>query len=78
MLLSPVQLALGIVTNAISRRHEHQADAFAKEYGYGPAEASGLKKISSQALSNLTPHPVVVFIEHSHPPLADRVEFLEG
>ena len=77
MLLSPVSLLLGIVSNIISRRHERQADAFAKDYGYGPAEASGLKKISAQALSNLTPHPVVVFMEHSHPTLAERVEFLE-
>ena len=77
MLLSPVSLLLGIVTNIISRRHERQADAFAKDFGYGPAEASGLKKISAQALSNLTPHPVVVFMEHSHPTLAERVEYLE-
>ena len=77
MLLAPVSLLLGIVTNIISRKHERQADAFAKDHGYGPAEASGLKKISAQALSNLTPHPVVVFMEHSHPTLAERVEFLE-
>lgn len=78
MLLAPLDLLLGIVSNVISRRHEHQADAFAKKYGCGPAEASGLKKISSQALSNLTPHPVVVFVEYSHPTLAERVVFLES
>lgn len=78
MLLAPLDLVLGIVSNVISRRHEHQADAFAKKYGYGPAEASGLKKISAQALSNLTPHPTVVFVQHSHPTLADRVTFLES
>lgn len=77
LLLSPVELILGILSNIISRRHERQADIFAKENGCGPAEASGLKKISSQALSNLTPHPLVVFVKHSHPTLADRVEFLE-
>ena len=78
MLLAPLDVILGIVSNVVSRRHEHQADAFAKRYGYGPAEASGLKKIASQALSNLTPHPAVVFVEHSHPTLADRVTFLES
>ena len=78
ILLTPLNLVLGIVTNVISRRHEHQADAFAKKYKFGPAEASGIKKISAQALSNLTPHPVVVFVEHSHPTLADRVTFLES
>ena len=77
MLLSPVGMLLGIVSNAVSRKHERQADAFAKRYGCGPAESSGLKKISAQALSNLTPHPVVVFMNHSHPTLAERVTFLE-
>ena len=78
MLLAPLDVLLGIVSNVISRRHERQADTFAKRYGYGPAEAFGLKKISAQALSNLTPHPTVVFVEHSHPTLADRVEYLEN
>ena len=78
MLLSPIGLILGIVSNAVSRKHEHQADAFAKSYGCGPAESSGLKKISAQSLSNLTPHPVVVFMEYSHPTLAERVTFLEN
>ena len=78
LLLSPLDLVLNVVSNIISRKHERQADAFAKKYGYGKPEASGLKKISSQALSNLTPHPVVVFVEHSHPTLAERVEFLEN
>ena len=34
--------------------HEWQVDPFAKDYGYGLTEASGLKKISAQTLSNLT------------------------
>ena len=78
MLLAPIDVILGVVSNINSRRHEHQADAFAKRYGYGPAEASGLKKIASQALSNLTPHPTVVFVQYSHPTLADRVTYLES
>ena len=78
MLLAPIDLVLGIVSNVISRRHERQADAFAKKYGFGPSEASGLKKISAQALSNLTPHPTVVFVAHSHPTLADRVTYLDS
>lgn len=78
LILAPLDLLLSIVSNVISRRHEHQADAFAKKYGCGPAEASGLKKISAQALSNLTPHPTVVFVAHSHPTLADRVTYLES
>lgn len=76
MLLTPLDLVLSLVDNAVSRKHEWEADTFAKEHGCGPAEASGLKKMSAQALSNLTPHPVVVKFEYSHPTLAQRVEFL--
>lgn len=76
MLYAPINILLDIVMNVISRRHERQADAFAKEHGYGPAVASALKKMSAASLSNLTPHPVVVFTEYSHPTLYERVRDL--
>jgi len=76
MLMTPINLLLDLAENAISRKHEWEADTFAKDHGCGPAEASGLKKMSAQALSNLTPHPIVVKFEYSHPTLAQRVEFL--
>ena len=78
MLLAPLGLIQGLLDNSVSRKHEREADAFAKEHGVGPAQASALKKIAAQALSNLTPHPVVVKMEHSHPTLAERVETLQG
>lgn len=76
MLYAPINILLDIVMNVISRRHERQADAFAKEHGYGSAVASALKKMSAASLSNLTPHPVVVFTEYSHPTLYERVRDL--
>lgn len=76
MLYAPINILLDIVMNVISRRHERQADAFAKDYGYGPAVASALKKMAAESLSNLTPHPVVVFTEYSHPTLYERVKTL--
>ena len=66
LIYTPLSLLLDLVTNVISRRHERQADAFARAHGYGPAEASALKKMSAKSLANLTPHPVVVFTEYSH------------
>lgn len=74
---SPLNIVLGIIGNIASRRNERQADAFAKKYGMGKAQSSALKKISAQSLSNLTPHPFVVFTEYSHPTLAQRVTMLE-
>ena len=76
LIYTPVSLVLDIVTNILSRKHERQADAFAKAQGQGPAEATALKKMSAKSLANLTPHPLVIFTEYSHPTLAERVEFL--
>ena len=76
MLLAPLGLVQGLVDNAVSRKHEREADEYSREHGCGPDEASALKKMAAQALSNLTPHPVVVKFEYSHPPLAERVRLL--
>ena len=77
LIYTPLNILLDIVTNIISRRHERQADAFAiaiaHGLGPGPAEASALKKMSAKSLANLTPHPLVVFTEYSHPTLNERV-----
>ncbi len=76
LIYTPLSLLLDILTNVISRRHERQADAFAAAHGAGSAEASALKKMSAKSLANLTPHPVVVFVEYSHPTLYERVQSL--
>ncbi|MBT4842201.1 MAG: M48 family metalloprotease, partial [Anaerolineae bacterium] len=45
----------------------------------GEAEAliSGLKKLSVHNLSNLTPHPLDVFLNYSHPPILQRLRAIE-
>jgi len=77
MLYSPVEVVLSMVSNINSRSHEWQADEFAKVHGKGVAVSSGLRKMSAHSLSNLTPHPLVVFMEYSHPTLLQRVRHLE-
>lgn len=76
LIYTPLNVLLDVLGNVISRRHERQADAFAAVHGLGPAEASALKKMSARSLANLTPHPLVVFTEYSHPTLAERVRAL--
>jgi STE24 endopeptidase len=73
MIYSPISILLGILTNMSSRKNEYQADAFAAKYGLGDALCSALKKISSEALSNLQPHPTFVFFKYSHPTLLQRI-----
>jgi STE24 endopeptidase len=73
LLFAPVSEVLGLAVNFISRKNEYEADAFATQFGLGEALVSALKKISVQSLSNLNPHPLVVFWHYSHPTLLQRM-----
>lgn len=78
-LYTPLSTLLSIGFNAISRRNEYQADRYAAESGGdGEALISGLKKLSVSNLSNLTPHPLNVWINHSHPPVLARIQALRN
>jgi STE24 endopeptidase len=78
ILYSPLSFVIGIFMNIISRKNEYQADAFASQFGFARELASGLKKLSVNNLSNLTPHPLYVFFHYSHPTLLQRLERLEN
>lgn len=78
ILYSPVSFFIGIGMNIFSRRHEYQADDFAVKYGMGENLISGLKKLTSKNLSNLTPHPLYVFFHYSHPTLLQRINKIES
>jgi STE24 endopeptidase len=77
ILYAPISTILGLGMNMVSRRHEFEADAFARRYYDGRHLASGLKKLSVKNLSNLNPHPLYVFFHYSHPPLLERLKRLE-
>jgi len=72
LLFSPISTVTGIISNIVSRKHEYQADAFAKRNGYGIELIDGLIKLSVSSLSNLTPHWLYVFFNYSHPTLLQR------
>lgn len=75
----PLALALAVLANWFSRRFEFQADAFAAEGPGGPlALASALKTLSLANLSNLSPHPLAVWLHYSHPPVVRRIRRLAG
>ncbi len=78
LLFTPIQIIISLISNILSRKHEWEADEFACQYGLGKYLSSALKKMSAQSLSNLTPHPVVVYTQYSHPTLLQRVEHFEG
>ena len=77
VLYSPISILTGLLTNALSRHNEYQADNFAKDKYEADSLISSLKKLSKNNLSNLTPHPVYVFFHYSHPPLLQRIRSLK-
>ena len=78
ILLRPLRFVLSVGAAALSRRHERQADGFAAATtGRGDLLAAGLKRLSKDSLSNLTPHPFYVFVNYSHPPVLQRVKSLD-
>jgi len=77
-LYAPVSTLLSIFFNLFSRKHEYEADAWAvTTTGQLQELISGLKKLSVHNLSNLTPHPLNVFINYSHPPILQRIRAIE-
>jgi len=76
---SPVSMLISIIFNAISRQHEYDADRYAAETTAKPEMLiEGLKKLSAANLSNLTPHPLHVFLHYSHPPVLMRIKKLQN
>jgi STE24 endopeptidase len=79
LLLPPVDLALGVLLNLVSRAHERAADRFAVETTQDrSALVSALKKLAADSLSNLSPHPLHVALSYSHPPIQQRIRAIEA
>ncbi len=77
-LLGLIQPLTGMGMNAYSRYAEYRADQQAVKEGYGEALIGGLKKLARENFSNLAPSPALVVLEYSHPPLAQRIEAIDG
>jgi STE24 endopeptidase len=69
-------MALGLFNNALSRRNEYEADDFGRETYDGKALAEALRKIGSGSLVNVSPHPLYVAVNYTHPPMLDRLRNL--
>ncbi|ATC65131.1 peptidase M48 [Nibricoccus aquaticus] len=67
------------VGNLFSRKHEYEADAFARDAmgGAGPIVAA-LRKLAQKNLSNLTPHPWYSGFYYSHPTIVERERAVTG
>ncbi|PIE58119.1 MAG: peptidase M48 [Desulfobulbus propionicus] len=76
-LYAPISTLLSIALHAVSRKYEFEADAYVVDTtGDSEPLVAGLKKLSVRNLSNLTPHPLHVFLSYSHPPVLERITSL--
>jgi STE24 endopeptidase len=67
------------LANLLSRRHEYQADAFARDAMAGPEPLVGaLRRLAEKNLSNLTPHPWFSAFYYSHPTIVEREQALRA
>ncbi|MGQ9847050.1 MAG: M48 family metallopeptidase [Bacteroidales bacterium] len=78
ILFSPISSVLAILFNYFSRINEKQADLFAKKHQQATHLITALKKLAAQNYSHLTPHPIIVKLNYSHPTLLDRIKLLQS
>jgi STE24 endopeptidase len=80
MLLSGlVTFWLSPLSSRLSRKHEYEADAFAREaMGDFSPLSRALRKLHKENLSNLTPHPIYSSFHYSHPTLVEREASLKS
>ena len=64
---------------AVTRRYEREADRMAFELtGTAQPMINALKRLAKDNLTNLHPHPLYVWFHYSHPPLIERIEYLQA
>lgn len=64
---------IGPVFHGMSRKHEYEADAFARDaVGDWKPLSGALRRLSEKNLSNLNPHPLYSGFHYSHPTLLER------
>lgn len=74
LVLGPIEIIFGLYTNAFSRRFEYRADAFAAKHTSKEAINSALTRLTKESFTNLTPHPLYVWVYYNHPTISDRLK----
>ncbi len=77
VLYAPISMMMEFLFSYISRKNEFAADGYSAQTANMPDSLiTGLKKMSKENLSNLTPHWLNVMLNYSHPPVLDRIKAL--
>jgi STE24 endopeptidase len=72
-ILTPLDSVLTLGMNMLSRKHEYEADAFARELGYDHELGEALVKLQVKNLSTMDPDAWFSAYHHSHPTLTERL-----
>lgn len=77
--LSAAGFFLSPVGAVITRRFEREADRIAFELtGTAQPMIEALRRLAKDNLTNLHPHPLYIWFYYSHPPLIERIEYLQA
>jgi STE24 endopeptidase len=77
ILAGPLDLLLSLPVNWISRKAEFAADAFAARLAGKEPTKSAFRVLAQENLANLNPHPLYVWIHHTHPPIPERLRAID-
>ncbi len=77
-LMGPLSYFIRPLGSSISRRFEREADAVAVTLmGTAKPMCDALKRLATENLANLVPHPLYAWFYYSHPPPVERISRLE-
>ncbi|WP_255192992.1 M48 family metallopeptidase [Natronobeatus ordinarius] len=76
--LQPLAKLSRPLENRLSLAHEREADAFATAVmGDGEPLIDALCRLTSENLSNPFPHPLYATFHYTHPPIPDRIRYIQ-
>ncbi|KAI3402651.2 STE24 [Candida oxycetoniae] len=75
-ILQPLECVLSFVENLLSRKHEYDADKYARNCGYAEELSRSLIKLSTENLSSMNADWLYSSFHHSHPILPERLSAL--
>lgn len=77
-LLSPLAFFLTPIGSVIMRKFEREADDFSFDIvGTAVPLSNALKRLAKDNLANLHPYPFYAWFYYSHPPLTERIDYLQ-
>lgn len=78
IVISPINSLTSPIENYFSIQDEREADEFAVDVmGEGKTMVEALYRLVGENLSNPYPHPLYAAFNYTHPPIPDRVRYIE-